>query len=174
MPRPPHLPAPAHPSNTADGGAPLFRATGLRHPAGVSGRDGTFVPNNISLGGSEVPPFVVLTGGLWVLLQPAWQVLCGSCGRSDECEHVQVHVHWHGGQGPSVGVKTSGPLPPSVAVGARSRRPTTPSAIPTCRPQHGRQVHAHAPGLPCSADGTGAAPGQRIGLMPPAACTAAC
>lgn len=50
----------------ADGGAPLFHAVGLRHPAGVSGRDGTFVPNDITLGGTEAPPFVVLTGGcLW-------------------------------------------------------------------------------------------------------------
>ncbi len=51
------------PLHSADGGAPLFRAVGLRHPAGVSGRDGTFVPNDITLGGTEAPPFVVLTGG---------------------------------------------------------------------------------------------------------------
>ncbi|KAL4857543.1 DNA mismatch repair protein 6 [Chlorella vulgaris] len=44
------------------GGAPLFRAKGLRHPAGLSGRDGTFVPNDIELGGKDVPPFLVLTG----------------------------------------------------------------------------------------------------------------
>ena len=46
----------------ADGGAPLFRARGLRHPAGVAGRDGTFVPNDIQLGGADAPPFIVLTG----------------------------------------------------------------------------------------------------------------
>lgn len=56
-------------------GAPLFRAKGLRHPAGLSGRDGTFVPNDIELGGKDVPPFLVLTG--------VWR--CGSawgCGES--------------------------------------------------------------------------------------------
>lgn len=55
---------PRVPPLRADGGAPLFRARGLRHPAGLSGRDGTFVPNDIELGGADAPPFVVLTGAL--------------------------------------------------------------------------------------------------------------
>ena len=58
-----------------DGGAPVFRATALRHPAGVAGRDGTFVPNDITLGGAEAPPF---GAHRWV-----------ACGR------------WAGGSGPA-------------------------------------------------------------------------
>lgn len=66
LPHPPTHPPTHPPMLPADGGAPLFHAVGLRHPAGVSGRDGTFVPNDITLGGTEAPPFVVLTGGcLW-------------------------------------------------------------------------------------------------------------
>ncbi len=42
--------------------APVFRAQGLRHPAaGIGGSGGSFVPNNVQLGGDS-PPFVVLTG----------------------------------------------------------------------------------------------------------------
>lgn len=51
------------PVPAADGGAPLFRARGLRHPAGVCGPDGTFVPNDIEMGGPHAKPFIVLTGG---------------------------------------------------------------------------------------------------------------
>eukprot|EP00887_Chlorella_sp_A99_P007330 scaffold2.g7330.t1 len=43
------------------GAAPLFRARGLRHPAGITGGSGGFVPNDVELGG-DAPPFVVLTG----------------------------------------------------------------------------------------------------------------
>ncbi|GAX75912.1 hypothetical protein CEUSTIGMA_g3355.t1 [Chlamydomonas eustigma] len=44
-----------------EGRAPVFEATNLIHPSGLSGRGGTFVPNDISLGG-EQPSFIVLTG----------------------------------------------------------------------------------------------------------------
>jgi DNA mismatch repair protein MSH6 len=50
------------PWSPGDGGAPLLRARALRHPAGLSGRDGTFVPNDVELGGPHAPPFIVLTG----------------------------------------------------------------------------------------------------------------
>lgn len=43
------------------GQTPLFVARQLCHPAGIAGRDGSFVPNNINLGG-ESPSFLVLTG----------------------------------------------------------------------------------------------------------------
>lgn len=42
--------------------APVFKARGLRHPAGIGGMGGTFVPNDVELGGSAAAPFVVLTG----------------------------------------------------------------------------------------------------------------
>jgi DNA mismatch repair protein MSH6 len=45
----------------APGASPAFRATALRHPAGVGGAAGTFVPNDVALGGDSAP-FVVLTG----------------------------------------------------------------------------------------------------------------
>jgi DNA mismatch repair protein MSH6 len=44
---------------------PIFHAVGLRHPAGLSGREGgAFVPNDILLGGGPgaAPPLAVLTG----------------------------------------------------------------------------------------------------------------
>lgn len=42
--------------------APVFRATSLRHPAGISGVGaGGFVPNDVHLGG-EASPFILLTG----------------------------------------------------------------------------------------------------------------
>ncbi|GFH28140.1 DNA mismatch repair protein [Haematococcus lacustris] len=41
---------------------PVFSAQGLRHPAGLPGRIGSFVPNDIQLGGPAQPPFIVLTG----------------------------------------------------------------------------------------------------------------
>jgi DNA mismatch repair protein MSH6 len=44
---------------------PIFHAVGLRHPAGLSGREGgAFVPNDILLGGGAgcAPPLAVLTG----------------------------------------------------------------------------------------------------------------
>jgi DNA mismatch repair protein MSH6 len=44
-----------------DAGAPVFRARGLRHPAGVSAGGGAFVPNDVHLGGDQ-PGFIVLTG----------------------------------------------------------------------------------------------------------------
>ena len=40
---------------------PVFKARGLRHPAGVMGTGGSFVPNDVELGG-VAPQFVVLTG----------------------------------------------------------------------------------------------------------------
>eukprot|EP00798_Chlamydomonas_sp_ICE-L_P022857 gene22857-30030_t len=40
----------------------VFEAKGLHHPAGVGGRSGQFVPNDIMLGGSDSAPFLVLTG----------------------------------------------------------------------------------------------------------------
>jgi DNA mismatch repair protein MSH6 len=41
----------------------VFDAKALCHPAGITGRDGVFVPNDISLGGSPAaPPFMLLTG----------------------------------------------------------------------------------------------------------------
>lgn len=39
----------------------VFQATKLRHPAGISGGSGGFVPNDVHLGG-EAPPFMLLTG----------------------------------------------------------------------------------------------------------------
>ena len=50
------------PPGAGAGGAPVFRARGLRHPAGITGSGGGFVPNDVELGGGA-PPFVVLTGG---------------------------------------------------------------------------------------------------------------
>ena len=41
---------------------PLFKARGLRHPAGVGGSGSAFVPNDVLLGGDQNPPFIVLTG----------------------------------------------------------------------------------------------------------------
>jgi len=43
-------------------GLPVFRAKGLRHPAGLDGGQGNFVPNDVALGGESDPPFTVLTG----------------------------------------------------------------------------------------------------------------
>jgi hypothetical protein len=43
-------------------GASMFRATQLRHPAGLASTScGSFVPNDIALGGSA-PGFILLTG----------------------------------------------------------------------------------------------------------------
>ncbi len=47
-----------HPASDKGG---FFRASQLRHPAGITGRDSTFVANDISLGGSS-PCFLLLTG----------------------------------------------------------------------------------------------------------------
>eukprot|EP00873_Tetraselmis_striata_P010076 jgi/Tetstr1/430340/TSEL_020165.t1 len=41
---------------------PVFEAKALCHPAGINGRDGVFVPNDIRLGGAGAPPFMLLTG----------------------------------------------------------------------------------------------------------------
>ncbi|WPT16759.1 DNA mismatch repair protein MSH6 [Picochlorum sp. SENEW3] len=50
-----------HPEASPDT-APVFRATSLRHPAGISGVGaGGFVPNDVHLGG-EASPFMLLTG----------------------------------------------------------------------------------------------------------------
>jgi len=43
------------------GNKPFFEAKGICHPAGLSGRHGCFVPNDVTLGGRE-PPFLLLTG----------------------------------------------------------------------------------------------------------------
>lgn len=40
----------------------MFEAKALCHPAGINGRDGVFVPNDIRLGGAGAPPFMLLTG----------------------------------------------------------------------------------------------------------------
>jgi len=45
----------------ASGGKPIFHATQLRHPAGISGGKGAFVPNDVHLGG-DAAPFMLLTG----------------------------------------------------------------------------------------------------------------
>lgn len=42
--------------------AAAFEARELRHPASVPGAGGTFVPNDVSMGGPGHAPFVVLTG----------------------------------------------------------------------------------------------------------------
>lgn len=47
-----------HPASEQGG---FMRAGQLRHPAGITGRDSTFVANDISLGG-ESPGFLLLTG----------------------------------------------------------------------------------------------------------------
>eukprot|EP00877_Chromochloris_zofingiensis_P003836 jgi/Chrzof1/13453/Cz07g33220.t1 len=41
---------------------PFFQAVQLRHPAGICGKDGSFVPNDVSIGGAGGPRFLVLTG----------------------------------------------------------------------------------------------------------------
>ena len=46
--------------DTPMGPTPVFRARGLRHPAGIGGAGGTFVPNDVVLGGDQAP-FVMLT-----------------------------------------------------------------------------------------------------------------
>ena len=46
---------------TAEGEAQEFSATALRHPAGLSVSGGSFVPNDIHLGGTHAN-FVLLTG----------------------------------------------------------------------------------------------------------------
>ncbi|KAF5838281.1 muts domain V-domain-containing protein [Dunaliella salina] len=43
-------------------GPPVFEAKGLRHPSGLPGLLGSFVPNDVSLGGPDHPAFIVLTG----------------------------------------------------------------------------------------------------------------
>jgi len=43
-------------------GPQVFEARALRHPAAVVGRCGSFVPNDISLGGAGAPAFTMLTG----------------------------------------------------------------------------------------------------------------
>jgi hypothetical protein len=60
MCRPTLLQHPTSPLGTPTGG--VFKATQLRHPAGIAGGAcGSFVPNDISLGG-EAPGFILLTG----------------------------------------------------------------------------------------------------------------
>eukprot|EP00955_Chlamydomonas_euryale_P055824 356227-Chlamydomonas_euryale.AAC.2 len=46
----------------ATGERPVLRAVALRHPAGLPGRGGAFVPNDVTLGGASAAPFVVLSG----------------------------------------------------------------------------------------------------------------
>jgi len=41
---------------------PFFDARSLHHPAGIAGRQGCFVPNDVSLGGCSKAPFLLLTG----------------------------------------------------------------------------------------------------------------
>ena len=48
--------------NEGQQGSPIFRAKGLRHPAGLDGGQGNFVPNDVCLGGDSNPTFTVLTG----------------------------------------------------------------------------------------------------------------
>jgi DNA mismatch repair protein MSH6 len=58
--RPTLLQHPTGPDGTPTGS--VFKATQLRHPAGIAGGAcGSFVPNDISLGG-EAPGFILLTG----------------------------------------------------------------------------------------------------------------
>lgn len=59
MTRPKLLPWTA--SDSPNGSCPVFCAKGLCHPAGIGGSGGTFVPNDVILGG-DTAPFVVLTG----------------------------------------------------------------------------------------------------------------
>jgi hypothetical protein len=60
MCRPTLLKAPTDTQGRPSGG--VFKATQLRHPAGIAGAAyGSFVPNDICLGG-EAPGFILLTG----------------------------------------------------------------------------------------------------------------
>ena len=73
---------------------PSFIARGLRHPAGVMGAGGSFVPNDIHLGGDK-PQFLVLTGpnmgGKSTLMrQVCLATLCAQVGAWVPAEYLQI------------------------------------------------------------------------------------